>query len=681
MKVVSVLAVMSASAELVVPKATQYPIPTEGLYPGPSSGQHGNGCSVDAHHAIEPADSWFSANSWQACFGYCDRDPDCYSVSWKIQEGSIHNCFLDRRKEGYLCCNNGAGYHGAFKTTAGTGCPSSDNDRCQCDAAAPTPEQQEEFLRQHNVRRCMHGAPPLQLSSALADEAQKVLDENKGKNKKRKEPQGGGFKQVGSSFTGCTPDVHFGEGCSAKEETPVWDIVDEWYTREIQRTGNPDEGTTSNTCGTPEDGDMWKQCAEYTQMLWQSTTHVGCGVWQGDDQWTVMCYYGPKGNHQGDFEKEVLPVNNNKTFDDCKREVANWMDFKREAQNKKVIIAYTPDDGQAAVLSSALTTSKPPGCDPPAEYRLVVREKELRLVPVNDKHQSCAPDHYPDEKVNDPKELWEFNYDSVFRPNKKNENKCLFAEFGGELSGNDKDAIGCALNNAMQDPGEKSPSQKDPPSVSGHWVLQRSVEEGDQLCMMDVPDEVQQDRNVIQVHGISLITSLKKNLDLCSKKWKMTVFKPPLDSTLQSNLSQQPTLGDMTCDQCRSRIGNFACARGEKCELAPTKIACTAQGGTWCAPPLPEYRECAEGQDDWGAREAGQPERRECSAGCDYNICDQKMKTNDAEGHQLARWHCWVKGQNKNDIPRGCDYGSPENTCAWNGTDCVYSDLGSSMIV
>ena len=43
----------------------------------------------------------------------------------------------------------------------------------------------------------------------------------------------------------------------------------------------------------------WVDVAHYTQMIWKSTTHVGCAIYR-DDAWDyLICRYSPPGNREG----------------------------------------------------------------------------------------------------------------------------------------------------------------------------------------------------------------------------------------------------------------------------------------------------------------------------------------------------------------------------------------------
>jgi hypothetical protein len=44
----------------------------------------------------------------------------------------------------------------------------------------------------------------------------------------------------------------------------------------------------------------WEQVAHYTQMVWKTTTHVGCALYPAPNRWTyLICRYTPPGNLDG----------------------------------------------------------------------------------------------------------------------------------------------------------------------------------------------------------------------------------------------------------------------------------------------------------------------------------------------------------------------------------------------
>lgn len=68
-------------------------------------------------------------------------------------------------------------------------------------------------------------------------------------------------------------------------------MVGEWASeRNVHRPGRfPDVSATGR----------WSDVAHYTQMVWPTTTHVGCAVQQGPEWDYLVCRYSPAGNLVG----------------------------------------------------------------------------------------------------------------------------------------------------------------------------------------------------------------------------------------------------------------------------------------------------------------------------------------------------------------------------------------------
>jgi hypothetical protein len=98
-------------------------------------------------------------------------------------------------------------------------------------------------------------------------------------------------------------------------------------------------------------------------------------------------------------------------------------------------------------------------------------------------------------------------------------------------------------------------------------------------------------------------------------------------------------------------------------------------------PQPPLYPTCTEGKYDWAGKADSSHASCE-SLGCDYDTCQQKMDDG------LAISHCYTQAQidegkvGNGETPRGCNYGSQANTCAFDAENrCVYSGLDDSLVV
>jgi len=252
--------------------------------------------------------------------------------------------------------------------------------------------------------------------------------------------------------------------------------------------------------------------------------------------------------------------------------------------------------------------------------------------------------------------FWQMSEESVFSsPNGKK--SCLTTDAeddGGTLMTSDV-GLPCTINNNWDKDGHKG------------WFF--NEEESGRLCMDTVPDA---DSGLKRVEGGLKVLTEKSGQ--CSSSWTKEVFNPHRSLLTKHSLPLQFDLlrqASPECTACAAQIGNFACVLGD-CFLAGSESYCEDYlKGEWCSPPPPKYPLCANGTDDW----AGNSHRRPCSAGCSYDICEQK-KGKDAVDH------CYTKSQGQHGIPRGCNYGSDANTCALDANDnCVYSHIGSFVAV
>lgn len=157
-----------------------------------------------------------------------------------------------------------------------------------------TPEMKA-VLDQHNVYRCLHNVPNLVWDSEVAANAQAWAD--KGLFDHSPENQ----RVINGSQ--CGESLYWGEPVAVGS-----DAVGVWYS-EIESTSP--YGLAKSILDT-KDSVKHRQVGHYTQVVWKSTTKVGCGKGRAaiqsksGDLW--VCQYCSSGNVVGQFSANVFPA-------------------------------------------------------------------------------------------------------------------------------------------------------------------------------------------------------------------------------------------------------------------------------------------------------------------------------------------------------------------------------------
>ncbi len=139
-------------------------------------------------------------------------------------------------------------------------------------------QQVEQCLTTHNNARAAVDVPPLQWSNALAAYAQQWADHLAVSGcKMEHRPRSGTWKQL------------YGENLfmGSAGYFDVADAVTFWESEKMDYKGKL---TIKN----------FAQVGHYTQMVWKTTTHVGCGIAVCGDQVIIVCNYNPAGNMLGE---------------------------------------------------------------------------------------------------------------------------------------------------------------------------------------------------------------------------------------------------------------------------------------------------------------------------------------------------------------------------------------------
>jgi glioma pathogenesis-related protein 2 len=140
-------------------------------------------------------------------------------------------------------------------------------------------------LKQHNLYRAKHGAPPLVLSAQLNDMAQHYAEQLARTNRLVHS----GNKSYGENL------YAFGSSGQARPRAEA--VVDRWYS-EIKDYNFNKPGFHTGT-------------GHFTQLVWKSSQELGIGIAQATNgTWYVVGNYSPPGNIAGQFATNVLKSKN-----------------------------------------------------------------------------------------------------------------------------------------------------------------------------------------------------------------------------------------------------------------------------------------------------------------------------------------------------------------------------------
>jgi uncharacterized protein YkwD len=142
---------------------------------------------------------------------------------------------------------------------------------------------QNAALSLHNQYRARHGSPLLKLDNALGASAEKCAQyyaQKKMIDHSCPYKNGAGENLVGGVGV-WTPDQFTAMG------------VKMWYD-EVKSYNFANPGFSMAT-------------GHFTQVVWKSSTKLGCGVATVSGYTAMVCLYSPPGNYQGQYPANVLP--------------------------------------------------------------------------------------------------------------------------------------------------------------------------------------------------------------------------------------------------------------------------------------------------------------------------------------------------------------------------------------
>jgi pathogenesis-related protein 1 len=146
---------------------------------------------------------------------------------------------------------------------------------------------EDQMVAQHNRWRRLAGVPLITYSDELADSAQEWADRlQEDLHCKMKHSQSNG--RYGENIYWASPAL-WSDGQREIQEITAKTVVDKWG--QEQR----DYDYKRNRCS------KGKLCGHYTQVVWKTTTEVGCGFAVCDDtlEQVWVCHYSPAGNWTG----------------------------------------------------------------------------------------------------------------------------------------------------------------------------------------------------------------------------------------------------------------------------------------------------------------------------------------------------------------------------------------------
>ena len=154
-------------------------------------------------------------------------------------------------------------------------------------AAAATPSQvtaqdQATILADHNTYRAEVHVPPLVWDARLAQDAQAWVESLAAR---------GGDLDHGPETDPLSGHAK-GEGENLFLGRPTGQVAAGWY--EEKEVFDADDDKTT-------DSPNWEDFGHYTQMVWRSTTKVGCGTVAGPMGQLTSCRYSAPGNYPNEL--------------------------------------------------------------------------------------------------------------------------------------------------------------------------------------------------------------------------------------------------------------------------------------------------------------------------------------------------------------------------------------------
>ncbi len=146
---------------------------------------------------------------------------------------------------------------------------------------------EHEMVAAHNRWRKTVGVPPLAYSAALAASSQEWANQLKQENRCRMQHSKPDGKYGENLYWGSA--LEWSDGRREVQKVSPKKVVDDWASERA------DYDYKDNSCANG------KVCGHYTQVIWKTTTTVGCAVAVCEDtrEQVWVCRYQPPGNWVG----------------------------------------------------------------------------------------------------------------------------------------------------------------------------------------------------------------------------------------------------------------------------------------------------------------------------------------------------------------------------------------------
>jgi hypothetical protein len=164
-----------------------------------------------------------------------------------------------------------------------TASTSSKEPKAYSPAPAELGKREERLLGAHNRERALVGAPPLRWDTALAASAAAYG------------PTLGSFGRLVHSPRASRPAQGENLWFGTKGAYTLEQMVGSW----IEEKRHFRSGSFPNVSSTG----AWLDVSHYTQLIWRSTTSLGCAIHSTRDRDFLICRYSPRGNRDG----QVVP--------------------------------------------------------------------------------------------------------------------------------------------------------------------------------------------------------------------------------------------------------------------------------------------------------------------------------------------------------------------------------------